>query len=124
MRPSLSYGYAPSFDQFYDEYFDLDKKEYVQYSRFEGTLNGAPRLGKSNSISFSLANTLEAKVRDKDSTVTEAKKVPILSNFNISTGYNLEADSLRLSPLSVNGGTSILDSKIPGTLIMVEAFCD
>ena len=112
MRPSLSYGYAPSFDQFYDEYFDLDKQEYVQYSRFEGTLNGAPRLGKSNSLSFSLANTLEAKVTDKDSTATEAKKVPILSNFNISTGYNLEADSLRLSPLSINGGTSILDSKM------------
>ena len=112
MRPSLSYGYAPSFDQFYDEYFDLDKQEYVQYSRFEGTLNGAPRLGKSNSISFSLANTLEAKVTDKDSTATEAKKIPILSNFNISTGYNLEADSLKLSPLSVNGGTSILDSKM------------
>lgn len=112
MRPSLSYGYAPSFDQFYDEYFDLDKQEYVQYSRFEGTLNGAPRLGKSNSLSFSLANTLEAKVTDKDSTATEAKKVPILSNFNISTGYNLEADSLKLSPLSVNGGTNILDNKM------------
>ncbi len=112
MRPSISYGYAPSFDQFYDEYFDLDKQEFVQYSRFEGTLNGAPRLGKSNSLSFSLANTLEAKVRDKDSTATEPKKIPILSNFNISTGYNLEADSLKLSPLSINGGTSILDSKM------------
>ncbi len=112
MRPSLSYGYAPSFDQYYDEYFDLDKQEYVQYSRFDGTLNGAPRLGKSNSISFSLANTLEAKVTDKDSTATEPKKIPILSNFNIATAYNLEADSLRLSPISVNGGTSILDSKM------------
>ncbi len=112
MRPSLSYGYAPSFDQFYDEYFDLDKQEYVQFSRFEGTLNGAPRLGKSNSLSFSLANTLEAKVTDKDSTATEPKKVPILSNFNISTGYNLEADSLKLSPLNINGGTSILNNEM------------
>lgn len=112
MRPTISYGYAPSFDQFYDEYFDLDKQEFVQYSRFEGTLNGAPRLGKSNSISFALANVLEAKVRDKDSSATEPKKIPILSNFNISSAYNLEADSLRLSPLGINGGTSILDSKM------------
>ena len=111
MRPSLSYGYAPSFDQFYDEYID-GNAQVVQYSRFQGTLNGAPSLGKSNSLSFSLANTLEAKVRDKDSTATEAKKVPILSNFNISTGYNLEADSLKLSPLNINGGTSILDRKM------------
>ncbi|CAM3343598.1 putative LPS assembly protein LptD [Zobellia roscoffensis] len=112
MRPSLSYGYSPSFDQFYDEYLNNDTGEIVQYSRFEGTLNGAPSLGKSNSLSFSLANTLEAKVRDKDSTATEPKKVPILSNFNISTGYNFESDSLKLSPLRINGGTNILDNKM------------
>ena len=111
MRPSLSYGYAPSFEQFYDEYLDANG-EVVQYSRFTGTLNGAPSLSRSNSLSFSLANTLEAKVRDKDSTALEPKKVPILSNFNISTGYNLEADSLKLSPLSVNGGTNILNNKM------------
>ncbi len=111
MRPSLSYGYAPSFEQFYDEYIDEDG-DVVQYSRFENTLYGSPSLSKSNSLSFSLANTLEAKVRDKDSTATEPKKVPILSNFNISTGYNFESDSLRLSPLSVNGGTTLLDSKM------------
>ncbi|MFC4097923.1 putative LPS assembly protein LptD [Euzebyella saccharophila] len=112
MRPSLSYGYAPSFDQFYDEYLNNDTGEVVQYSRFEGTLNGAPSLGKSNSLSFSLANTLEAKVTDKDSTATEAKKVSILNNFNISTGYNFESDSLKLSPLRVNGGTNILNNKM------------
>ncbi|CAM4380634.1 putative LPS assembly protein LptD [Zobellia nedashkovskayae] len=112
MRPSLSYGYSPSFDQFYDEYLNNDTGDIVQYSRFEGTLNGAPSLGKSNSLSFSLANTLEAKVTDKDSTATEPKKVPILSNFNISTGYNFESDSLKLSPLSINGGTTILDNKM------------
>ncbi len=111
MRPSISYGYAPSFDQFYDEYIG-ENGDVVQFSRFEGTLNGAPRLTKSNSLSFSLANTLEAKVRDKDSSIIEPKKVPILSNFNISSGYNLEADSLRLSPLSINGGTNILDNKM------------
>ncbi|WP_298488427.1 putative LPS assembly protein LptD [uncultured Maribacter sp.] len=110
MRPSLSYGYAPSFEQFYDEYIGPDGA--VQFTRFENSQFGRPSLGQSNSLSFSLANTLEAKVTDKDSTATEAKKVPILSNFNISTGYNFESDSLRLSPLSVNGGTNILDNKM------------
>ncbi len=111
LRPSLSYGYAPSFEQFYDEYLGEDGVE-VQYSRFTGTLNGAPSLGKSNSLSFSLANTLEAKVRDKDSTKIEPKKISLLSNFNISTGYNFESDSLRINPLSINGGTNILDNKM------------
>ncbi len=112
MRPSLSYGYAPSFEQYYDEYLNENNDVVVQYSRFDGTLNGSPRLSKSNSLSFSLANTLEAKVRDKDSTILEAKKVPLLSNFNISTGYNFESDSLKISPLSLNGGTNILDNKM------------
>lgn len=111
MRPSVSYGFAPSFDQFYDEYIDGDG-DIVQFSRFEGTLNGSPRLGRSNSLSFALNNVLEAKVRDKDTTKTEARKVPILSNFNISSAYNLESDSLRLSPLNINGGTNILDNKM------------
>ncbi|WP_144800196.1 putative LPS assembly protein LptD [Maribacter sp. MAR_2009_72] len=111
MRPSISYGYAPSFDQFYDEYIDEDG-EVVQFSRFQGSLYGAPSLGKSNSLGFSLANTLEAKVRDKDSTKLEPKKVSLLSNFNISTGYNFESDSLRLNPLNINGGTNILDNKM------------
>ena len=110
MRPSLSYGYAPSFEQYYDEY-DIDGNP-VQYSRFEGTLNGAPSLNKSNSLSFSIANTLEAKVRDKDSTALEPRKVPILSNFNISTGYNFESDSLKLSALNINGGTNLLQGKM------------
>ncbi len=111
MRPSVSYGFAPSFDQYYDEYID-ENGDVVQFSRFEGTLNGAPRLGRSNSLSFSLANVLEAKVRDKDSTKLEAKKIPILSNFNLSSAYNIESDSLKLSPLSINGGTNILDNKM------------
>jgi len=110
IRPSLSYGYTPSFEQFYDEY--VDENGTVQFTRFQGTLNGTPSLNKSNSLSFSLANTLEAKVTDRDSTATEAKKVPLLSNFNISTGYNFEADSLKLSPIGINGGTSILDNKM------------
>ncbi len=111
MRPSIGWGYTPSFDQFYDTYTNLDGEE-VLYSRFEGTLNGAPSLGKSNSVSFSLQNTLEAKVRDKDSTATEPKKISLLSNLNFSTSYNFEADSLKLSPISFNGGTRILNEKM------------
>ncbi|WP_086475437.1 putative LPS assembly protein LptD [Arenibacter amylolyticus] len=111
MRPSLSYGYTPSFDQFYESYVDSNNEERF-YSRFEGTLNGAPGLNKSSSMSFSLGNQLEAKVRSKDSTATEPKKISLLSNLNLSAGYNFEADSLKLSPLNINGGTNILNNKM------------
>jgi len=112
MRPSISYGYAPSFEQFYDEYLNEATGQNVQFSRFQNTIYGAPRLGKSNSLSFSLANTLEAKVRDRDSTATEPKKIQLLNSFNLSSGYNFEADSLKISPLNITGGTNILDNKM------------
>lgn len=112
MRPSVSYGYAPSFEQYYDEYLNEATGENVQYSRFRNSLYGSPRLGRSNSLSFSLANTLEAKVREKDSTKTEPKKINILNSLNFSSGYNFEADSLKLNPVNITGGTSILNNKM------------
>ena len=112
MRPSVSYGYAPSFEQFYDEYINTASGDTIQFSRFQNTTYGAPRLGRSNSLSFSLANTLEAKVRDKDTTALEPKKINIFNSFNLSTGYNFEADSLRLNPLNISGGTNLLENKM------------
>jgi hypothetical protein len=43
-RPSVGWGYGPSFERYYDSYTNLDGEE-VSYSRFEGTLNGSPSLG-------------------------------------------------------------------------------
>lgn len=111
MRPQVSWGLAPSFERFYDTYVDNDGQD-VLFSRFEGTLNGAPSLNPSNSLSFSLQNTIEAKVRDRDSTKTEPKKISILNNLNFSTNYNFEADSLRLSPISMNGGTQLFNRQM------------
>ena len=112
MRPSIGYGFAPSFDQFYDEYINTVTGESVEYTRFQNTVYGAPRSSRTNSLSFTLANTLEAKVRDRDTTAVEPKKINILNSLNFTTGYNFEADSLRLSPVNVSGGTNILDNKM------------
>lgn len=107
IRPSISYNYAPSFEQFYDTYTDGDGDE-VQYTPFETSIYGRPSLSRGNSIGFSLQNTLEAKVRDKDSTVIEPRKVSILSNLTFSTNYNFEADSLKLSPINMSGATEVI----------------
>lgn len=117
MRPSISYGINPSFDQYYDEYYEVPlanpaDSTLVEYSRFENTLYGAPSKDYSSSIGFSISNTLEAKVRDKDSTATEPKKIKLLNNFSVSTSYNLAADSLKLAPLSVRGSLPIIQNKL------------
>ncbi|CAL66613.1 putative LPS assembly protein LptD [Christiangramia forsetii] len=117
MRPSISYNINPAFDRFYDTYErdDLtteDQIELVDYSRFDGTLYGAPGRNFSSSIGLSLSNTFEAKVRDKDSTAVEPKKITLLNNFSLSTSYNLAGDSLKLSPISVRGSIPIVKNKL------------
>ncbi|WP_342155431.1 putative LPS assembly protein LptD [Joostella sp. CR20] len=111
MRPSVSYGYTPAFDQYYDEYLDEDG-EVVQYTQFENGLYGTPSLSNSNNIGFSLSNVVEAKVKDRDTTATEAKKVMLLNNLNLSTSYNIVADSLPWSPVRISGGTQFFQNKM------------
>nr|WP_315208162.1 putative LPS assembly protein LptD [uncultured Flavobacterium sp.] len=116
MRPSVSYGYTPSFEKYYDTYAsDATGTMIKQYSRFENGIFGAPGLNNSNTLGFDLSNTFEAKVTDKDSTKVEPKKIMLLNNLNLSTSYNLDADgvtSLAFSPIRVSGGTTLLDNKM------------
>ena len=50
---------------------------------------GTPTVnGRSGSVSLSLNNTLEMKVRAKTDSTVEEKKVSLLDNFNFSTSYN------------------------------------
>lgn len=116
MRPSVSYGYTPSFEKYYDTYAsDASGTMNKQYTRFENGIFGAPGLSNSNTLGFDLSNTFEAKVTDKDSTKVEPKKIMLLNNLNLSTSYNLEADgvtSLAFSPVRVSGGTTLFDNKM------------
>ncbi|WP_040251664.1 putative LPS assembly protein LptD [Psychroserpens mesophilus] len=114
IRPSISYNINPAFDQYYDsfEVIDADGTTKEEYTRFQGSIFGAPNQNFSSALGFSVGNNFEAKVRDKDSTATEPKKVILLNNLNFQTSYNFAADSLRWSPLRVSGGTSILNDKM------------
>ena len=116
MRPSISYNINPAFDQYYETYevisADGVTTDQVDYTRFEGSLFGTPGKVYSSSVGLSLNNNLEAKVRDKDSTATEAKKVFLLNSLNFSTNYNVAGDSLNWSPVRVSGGTQLLDNKM------------
>ena len=113
MRPNVSYSYTPSFDQYYDTYaIDATGNTIQEYTKFENGLFGTPGKSYAQSLGFSLSNTFEAKVTDKDSKSDEPKKVMLLNNLNFSTSYNLAADSLALSPLRVSGGTQLLKNKM------------
>ena len=116
MRPSISYNVNPAFDRYYDTYevTDINGNSISEneFSRFEGSLFGSPNQNYSSSIGIGLSNNIEAKVRDKDSTKIEPKKIILLNNLNFSTSYNLAGDSLRISPVRMSGGTQLFDNKM------------
>lgn len=109
---SVSYSNSPSFEQYYDEYIIDAEGNTRDYTRFETGLYGRPGNRKSSSIGITLRNTFEAKIKDKDSTKTELKKIKILNNLNFSTSYNITADSLRWSPVRMSTVIPLLDNKL------------
>ena len=67
-----------------------------------------PCLARERAVSFSIGNNLEAKVRDlRDTTGNGTKKIKLIDNLNINTGYNFLADSLKMNTIGVSMSTSI-----------------
>jgi lipopolysaccharide assembly outer membrane protein LptD (OstA) len=115
MRPSVSYSINPGFDQYFNELRytptiagGLSEEEILIFSRFDNTMYGAPNQNYSSNMGFALSNTLEAKVRDRDTTATEARKISLLNNLNFTTSYSFSADSLKWQPLIVSGSIPIV----------------
>ncbi|ULC58422.1 LPS-assembly protein LptD [Flaviramulus sp. BrNp1-15] len=125
MRPSISYNINPSFDKYYESaevvnadlvtQSELDlilENRNLEYTRFEQGVFGTPSKNFSSSMGISISNNFEAKVKDKDSTATEPKKVMLLNNLNFSTSYNFAGDSLQWSPVRMSGGTQLFNNKM------------
>ena len=111
IKPSIGYSYSPSFERYYDSYaVDALGRKREDYTRFEEGLYGAPGKTYASSINIRLDNTFEAKVRDKDSTKTEAKKVMLLNNLGLTSNYDLVTK--QFSAVQVATGTTLFDSKL------------
>lgn len=120
VRPSIGISYAPAFDRFVETFLRPDPTdplateltEEEEFSRFDNGFFAAPGGQESASVSFSLNNVVEAKIKSKDSTATEAKKISLLNNLNFRTSYNITADSLRLAPIVWSGSIPIIQDKL------------
>ena len=107
MTPTISYSNNPSFEKYYDTYIIDANGNTAEYTRFEGGLYGVPGKNYSSSIGISIQNTIEAKLKPKDSTETELRKVNIFKNLNLSTNYNVAATEFKWSPIRVSGSFDI-----------------
>ena len=114
VSPSLSASFSPDKAKYFNGYRTLtytDASGNVKtqdYNIYAGQLNSVPGKGRSATLSASLGNNFEAKVRDlKDTTGTGSKKIKLIDNLNFSTGYNFLADSLKMNNIGVTMSTSV-----------------
>ena len=114
ISPSLSMSFSPDKAKAFNgwrtlEYMDtLGQHKSYDYNIYQGQLNSVPGRGRSATMSLSIGNNLEAKVRDPaDTSGAGSKKIKLLDQFNINTGYNFLADSLGMNNVGVTMSTSI-----------------
>jgi lipopolysaccharide assembly outer membrane protein LptD (OstA) len=115
IKPSVSVSYVPYLSALTTDMYrtvQADTSGRLQtYSIFEGNIYGTPSAGqRSGGVSFSLVNIVEAKVFAKNDTTGKPKKVKIIDNFTINTSYNIFADSLRWSPMTMSYRTVLLQN--------------
>lgn len=108
LTPSISFSASPDFSSpffgYYGtyQYTDTRGQEQIRkYSKFQGSLFGVPGQGSTGSVSMSLSNNVEMKVKSDNDSIGE-KKISLIENLNIQQSYNFAADSLRWSDISTS----------------------
>ena len=112
IQPSISFSYRPEFNQYYQEVQINEAGDTRIISQYEGFLLGTPGNVGSQSISAAIRNNLEMKVKSKKDTITGYKKIKILDNFSVSTGYNFAVDSFNLSNIRWDARTTLFNRKV------------
>ncbi len=121
ITPSMSFSLSPNLATRANgmtSYTYTDKngvEKTVEYNKYAGQLYSPPSGGRNASLSFSVANNLEAKVlKTQDPNAPEPtnpkdkyKKVKLLDQLNLTGSYNFLADSMRLSNINVTASTTI-----------------
>ncbi|MEP2023090.1 MAG: putative LPS assembly protein LptD [Reichenbachiella sp.] len=116
ITPSVGFSYSPDFGDpskgHYEEVqVDEDGNTRI-LSKYQGFAYGGPALGENASLSFSMNHNIEMKVKSKNDSIEEYKKVKIFDNLSMSSGYNFLADSFNLSNINVNARTSLFNQMV------------
>ena len=122
VTPSVSLSFSPekgtafngwrTLDAYYDKRGSYHAESWYNIYSISGHHNSAspPGRGKSGTMSMSLGNNLEAKVRNyRDTTGTGNKKVKLLDQLNFNTSYNFLADSLNMQNIGVTASTNLFN---------------
>ena len=112
IKPTIGFNYTPDL---VSQHFKRIKTDtiggghYNLVSDLGNTVYSMYSPGKSGTIVFGLDNLLEMKVKNKQDTTGDepTRKVKLIDGLSINTGYNLLADSLNWSDVSINFRTTL-----------------
>ncbi len=124
MTPNVSLSYRPDFSDAKYGFYETVQADSAgtrehEYSIFQGALFGSPGKGESGVVSFGLTNNVEMKVLSDRDTTSGTRKIKLLESFNLNTGYNMLADSMHWSPVSLTARTTLFEMfniNLSGTL--------
>ena len=110
LTPNLSFVYRPSFSTQQTGFYGPNGS-IGSYSPYDIGIFGAPPVGESGNVNLSLLNSVEMKMRDfKDTLEKSYKKVMLIENFSINSGYDIFRDSLNFSNINMAGRTTLFKS--------------
>ena len=117
MSPSASLSFTPDMKGLMPNYYqevqvDSTGKTKI-YPKYDETIYHTPLpSGRQGSLSLSLKNNVEMKLKPRSDTTDESPKVKILDNLNFTTSYNIFKDSLKWTPVRMTGNTSLFKRKV------------
>jgi hypothetical protein len=113
ISPTMAFSYRPDFNKDRFGYYKTVLLDSIgrtrRYSIFEQSVYGGPPSGPYANLSFSLDNNIEMKVKTNSDTGATDKKVKLLESLRLGAAYNMIADSMKLSLVSVSGRTTLLE---------------
>ncbi len=108
VRPTFSMNYRPNMAKGYYQIDTVYAGRVEALNQYTGSIYQGYSYGRTGGMSFTLDNSLDMKVRSKDTTGEQKDRiVPLIERFGISTSYNFLADSFRLAPIAFNLSTTL-----------------
>jgi hypothetical protein len=126
ISPSATFSYVPDMSSLFNYYrnvkiYDAKVKDDDKmsdykdasgkpqtYSMYDRYIFGTPTTaGQSGSVSVGLNGNVEMKVRDDKDSTGVSKKVKLLDRIDARSSYNLFADSMKWSNISLSASTTI-----------------
>ncbi|MEQ8324590.1 MAG: putative LPS assembly protein LptD [Vicingaceae bacterium] len=127
LTPTIGVSYKPENRQgiatYRDTLYDAEdpkkaRSPDIEYSIYEGQVYRNLNSAESGRINFGLLNNFEMKVKSNSDSADGVKKIKLLENFRLSSAYDMIADSLNWSDVSMSGFTKLtknIDLQFGGT---------